>query len=74
MSPTPQLQWIPLVSSHIEAMAHVPQTGELFVRFKNGNIYRYPDAHPDEVESLRNADSPGRALNLLFRGRGAKVE
>ena len=73
MSQTENLTWIPLTSSHIDAMAHVPQSGELFVRFKNGQVWRIPDTHPDEADSLRNADSPGRAFKLLFRGRGSKI-
>lgn len=62
------LDWMELESSNLDAIAL--SDGELFVRFKNGNLYCYADDASEEVESLHLAfvecASEGESVGSLF--------
>lgn len=65
-------QWLPLNSSHVEAMQWWPDRNELRVRFKGGQVYSY-NADPAEAEGLRTAASPGRFVKFFLRN-GNRIE
>ncbi len=67
------IEWEPLESSHIEAMAEIQDEARLLIRFKNGNVYSVAADH-EECDGLRNATSPGRYVNLMFKGKMARLE
>ena len=53
------MELIPVESGHIAAMGW--EDGTMVVRFKNGDEYAYR-VDEDVFESIRDADSVGRAL------------
>ena len=65
-----ELQWEPLSSSHVAAMA--VNEGTLYIQYTNGTIYEV-EASDEEVQGLRNAASPGRYLRLMFQGRLSRL-
>lgn len=48
---------IPVKSSNIEAVGH--SNAGLFVRFKGGGLYSYPDAPKSVFDEIVQAESPG---------------
>lgn len=66
------LNWEPLDSSHVEAMAYNADSAELFVQFKGGSVYRYL-ADAEEANGLRNADSPGRYVHFMLKQKGERL-
>lgn len=72
MSPE-ELEWEPLVSSHVDAMAYNAETAELFVQFRDGTIYKYSAAE-DEADGLRTAASPGRYIRYFLKDKGARIQ
>jgi len=56
----------PVKSSNIEAVGH--GSGGLFVRFKGGGVYRYPDASADIHKEFLKAESPGGFFRSHIRG------
>jgi len=67
------LNWEPLSSSHVAAMAWNPDTAELFVQFKDGSVYKY-SSDEEEANGLRNAESPGRFVRYFLRGKGERLQ
>jgi hypothetical protein len=64
--------WEPLESSHVESFKYHDWETTLYVRFKWGGTYEYP-ADPEQVQGLRDTDSPGRYMRLVFGGTGVRV-
>lgn len=65
-------EWRKVESSNVDAIAN--WEGSLYVRFKNGNVYKYDD-HPEDEDvtasslflALVNADEdPGRSVGSTF--------
>ena len=57
----------PVKSSNIEAVGHGP--GGLFVRFKGGGVYSYPDAKADLHKDFLAAESPGSFFRSNVMGK-----
>jgi hypothetical protein len=73
MSPEPdEIEWTPLVSSHVAAMKYIATESKLLVQYSNGQVYEF-SANQEEADGLRNAVSPGRYLNLMWRKTGTRV-
>lgn len=68
-----ELEWEPLVSSHVDSMAFNAEDAELFVQFRDGTIYKYP-ADESEADGLRTAASPGRYIHYFLRHKGARIQ
>lgn len=60
----------PVDSGHIEAVGYDQDNESMIVRFKNGDEYAYNGVSFSQYESIRDAGSVGRALNMLgIRGQ-----
>ncbi len=58
-----------VTSSNIEEVDHDPKTSALTVLFKNGGLYRYDGVPALVFEQLVAAESVGKALNTLVKGK-----
>ena len=56
----------PLVSSNIAAVGH--DGDALWVQFKGGGLYRYPDASADHHKAMVAAQSPGSYFHQRVKG------
>lgn len=59
-------EFTPVESSNLDAVAL--EAGTMFVKFKTGSIYKYPDVSPETYEEVRTAESVGKAFHRLIRG------
>jgi len=57
-------------SSVVSTMGHDSQTDMMEVRFKGGKLYTYEGVTADQFESIRHAESVGKAFNQFLQGRG----
>lgn len=57
----------PVKSSNIEAVGH--SAAGLFVRFKGGGLYSYPDAKADLYKKFVEAESPGSFFRTDVMGK-----
>jgi hypothetical protein len=64
-----QMDWQPLDSKMLAAVAYVPETGTLYLRFRSGEIYRYFDFPEDQYQAFFQAESRGRYFLSHIRGR-----
>lgn len=55
-----------VTSSNIDSVAH--ENGDLYVKFKNGSEYKYPNVPFELYEQLRDAPSVGQFLNSSIKG------
>lgn len=55
----------PVTSSNIQEVGHCGSA--LWVRFKNGGLYRYPSAGREHLDAMTKADSPGSYLHTLVK-------
>ena len=53
------MNWIPLSSSWLNAMAYEPDTQTLRIRFKDGYVATYGSVPQTIADELENAPSPG---------------
>jgi hypothetical protein len=65
----------PVKSNAIGAIGH-DASGNLFVRYKGGGLYRYPGVTLDQYNELRKAESVGKHLqvNILRHCTGELVQ
>lgn len=65
-------QWLPVKSSNVEEIRYDADQSELFVKFKNGNVYQYEGVSIREAESMARAASHGKWVwdHLRYRGVG----
>jgi hypothetical protein len=56
-------------SSSIAAFAYEAEDLMLYVRFKNGRIYRYAGVQASVYEAFADADSKGAFFNAQIQGR-----
>jgi len=61
-------EWIEVESSNIEAIAYVPETDGLLVRFSSGSVYSYSDVPAEVFEDFKDAGSKGKFLNEQIKG------
>lgn len=55
-----------VVSSNLQSVGH--SSAGLFVRFKSGGTYVYPDAPKSVYDALVQAESPGREFQNRVKG------
>jgi len=53
----------------LAAVAYVPETGTLYLRFRSGEIYAYFNIPEDQYQAFLQAESRGRYFLSLIRGR-----
>ena len=61
-------EWIPVASSHIEAIAFDEADGVLGVRFTDGSEYEYDDFDAEQFDSFMRAPSKGAYFRDEIRG------
>lgn len=64
----------PVTSSNIAALGYDGASQTLAVQFRNGDTWHYEGVPQEAYDSLRGAESVGRAFNAEIRGsyEGAK--
>ncbi len=60
-----------VVSSNIDEVEHDSSTSTLKVTFKNGSRYKYDEVPQVVFEQLISAESVGKALNQMVKGKFA---
>lgn len=60
-------EMFPVVSSNIESVGH--DGDALYVKFKDGGLYRYDGALRDHFDALRSAVSAGRYFHGTIKGK-----
>lgn len=63
-------QWLPVNSTNVKEIRYQPDDSQLFVEFKNGNIYYYDDVSIREAEHLARSSSKGGWVWDFLRVRG----
>lgn len=56
------MDFTPIQSSTLDAVAYDPEKRELSVRFKSGGTYHYSNVLPESHQALMSAASPGSWL------------
>lgn len=69
------MNFSPVTSSNVAAVAHDPATNTLHVKFKNGGTYAYHGVTADEHHALLHAPSVGAHLHhhIKAKYKGVKV-
>jgi hypothetical protein len=65
------VEFTPVASSMIGAVAYDDERRDLHVRFASGQTYTYADVPREVFEALLAAESAGRYLNASVKGRYA---
>lgn len=60
-------------SKVVQELGYDPNVRELYVRFPSGKVYVYPDCSPEDHDLLRNAESPGKILNIWKSERKPRI-
>lgn len=70
------MEYIPVESSNIEALAYDSGLNTLFVRFLNGSEYSFVGVPKELYEKMLEDKSKGKFLNAFIRGKypSSKVE
>lgn len=63
------VEWQPVESSNIEAIAYSSGKSELHVKFKSGVEYAYSDVPASVVDDLMAAPSKGKFLAENIKGK-----
>ena len=63
------LAWAPVTSSNVHAVGWHER--QLYIAFRNGTVYRYPDIDRDAFERVLNSKSPGRTLTAVIKPNNA---
>lgn len=64
------LNWIPVTSSNLAAVAYDEPFARMYVRFKSNNRYAYEDVTPAVFNGLLNASSHGKYLDRYIKKGG----
>lgn len=59
----------PVQSSFIRSVGHDSERNIMEVKLKNGQSYQYEGVDSDTFESVRDAESVGKAYNEFVRNR-----
>lgn len=65
------LKWIPLESEVFAAAAYRDSARQLYLRFRDGDVYRYFDCPVAQYRALLAAESKGRYFSQQIRKRFA---
>jgi hypothetical protein len=63
------VDWKAVESSLFTAAAYRPEARQLYLRFRDGNIYRYFDSTAEMYEAFVAAESKGRYFSSHIRNR-----
>lgn len=63
-----EIKMVNVKSSCIESIGHNEEMNELYVKFKSGKTYMYPNCSKTLYEDFKNSDSKGQFLNNYFVG------
>ena len=63
------VSWEAVESGVFTAAAYRPEARQLYLRFRDSNIYRYFDCTAEIYESFLEAESKGRYFSSHIRGR-----
>ena len=63
------LEWVPIDSSVFTAAAYRASARQLYLRFHDGDIYRYFEFPLQEYKRFLTADSKGRYFSQHIRNR-----
>ena len=63
------VNWKAVESSLFTAAAYRPEARQLYLRFRDGNIYRYFDCTAEMYDSFLAAESKGRYFSSHIRNR-----
>ena len=61
------MEWVNVVSSDLAAVFYDDEESSLYIRFKNGSIYKYFGVLKCKYEYLLNATSKGRYFNANIK-------
>ena len=64
------MDYVPVTSSNVAAVAFDPDTNTLGVRFLNGSEYHYFGVPEEVFEALKSASSVGSYLNAAIKKAG----
>ena len=56
-----------VISSNIDCLGY--DHGNLFIRFRNGHVYKYPKVAPSVYHALKDSESVGKSFHSLIRGK-----
>lgn len=57
------MEWIEVESSNVGRIARDDKTGDIYVQFLDGSIYKYPSATKEHWDSFLSAPSKGRYVH-----------
>ena len=63
-----EIKMVKVESSCIKSIGYDEEKSELFVEFKSGQIYKYPNCSKTLYENFMNSSSKGRFLNDYLVG------
>lgn len=66
-----KLTWTDVGSSNVQSVTYHPESRTLGVLFTNGGLYSYDGVEEDVYVSMVHAESVGRYLNQMVKGRYA---
>jgi hypothetical protein len=64
------LDWTPVSSSNVQAVAYAADFARLFVRFKSGKRYAYEGVPLGVFQGLLGAASKGEYVHSIIRAKG----
>ena len=62
-----QIDWVPVDSSVLQAVAYLAQRRLLYLKFQSGEIYRYVDFPPQQYRDFLAAESKGTYFGNYIR-------
>lgn len=69
MAQPEKLDWTDVGSSNVQCVAYDEQSNTLAVLFTNGGLYSYDDVAMDVYVDMTHAESVGKFLNQMIKGR-----
>ncbi|CAK1245057.1 KTSC domain-containing protein [Fructobacillus fructosus] len=63
------MEWISMFSSNIDAAAFDDNDHSLYIRFKSGSVYQYPNTDKQIYHGLLNAGSKGSYHAAFIKNR-----
>ena len=63
------VDWLPLESQLLTAVAYAAETRVLYLRFRSGDVYRYFDLPPELHRAFLGAESKGRFFLSKIRNQ-----
>jgi hypothetical protein len=64
-----KIEWTDVDSSNVQSVAYDPESKILAVHFHGDRLYSYDDVQDDVYVAMVHAESVGKYLNQMIRGR-----